>query len=125
MCDCETLNFSYDVFDTVKVDFLHILNIETPKLKCKHCGHETAVKPEQRQSITCFSFIYHILSSDKLCMEYTGIPKRDVLNELFEWIEPVSQSVKNWDDPHRQKPGRDPHGRKRYNISAFNCIVLY
>ena len=110
--------------DTVKVDLLYALNIEPPKVKCTLCGHETSVKSEQMQSITSFNFISHILSTDTLCKEYTGIPKRDVLKMLFRWIEPVSQSVKNWDGPNTQKKGRDPRGRKRYKISAFKCYLV-
>ena len=44
--------------DTVKVDLLHALNIEPPKVKCTHCGHETSVKSEQMQS--SFNFISYI-----------------------------------------------------------------
>ena len=72
--------------DTVKVDLLHALNIEPPKVKCTLCGHETSVKSEQMQSITSFNFISHILSTDTLCKEYTGMPKRDVLKMLFQSI---------------------------------------
>ena len=67
------------------------------------------------------TFIETILSSDKMCFYYTGLPTVELLNCLFEWILPAATKTKLWDGERKHIPGRKG-GRKRNNF--FNEYIL-
>ena len=70
------------------------------------------------------TFIETILSSDKMCFYYTGLPTVELLKYLFEWIEPAAHKTKLWDGARKHIPGRKG-GRRRNKFfqEYIFCLV--
>lgn len=66
------------------------------------------------QTDSCNTFIDTVLSNDKTCFYYMGLPTVQLLRCLYEWIEPAAQNTKLWDGKRKHIPGRKG-GRKRNN----------
>ena len=100
------------------------VNILKSTWTCQHCKKENNITRAQKKEAATFSFVSHIMASNKTCFEYTGIPNTVVLKELFDWIKPATEHLKSWQGRNKLKPGRDPRGRKAYKMSPFKSFLL-
>jgi hypothetical protein len=60
-----------------------------------------------------------VLSSDVICIRYTGVPNRSMLKGIFQWLKQTAKNIKLWDGKRKYIPKRK-QGRKRYTF-IINC----
>ena len=90
---------------------------------CKNCGTDLF---EDKQFLCSFSrkhFMNEVLSSDVICIRYTGVPNRSMLKGIFQWFKQTAKNIKLWDGKRKYIPKRK-QGRKRYTLTLFEECVL-
>ena len=90
---------------------------------CKNCGTDLF---EDKQFLCSFSrkhFMNEVLSSDVICIRYTGVPNRSMLKGIFQWLKQTAKNIKLWDGKRKYIPKRK-QGRKRYTLTLFEEFVL-